>query len=95
VLDEAEIALELRLAGQGNSVAAGEAGIKSGECPQMKFDPEFALKFLKWREDKRAGRGDRYLRREPSIEEVRDEVIRRIDAIRRHREAKGPEGYSD
>ena len=68
--------------------------------PPRPFNPEFALRFLKWREEKRRGRGRRGRggcgRREPSIEEVRDQVIRRISAIRRHRETFGkPEGESE
>jgi molybdenum-dependent DNA-binding transcriptional regulator ModE len=107
-LEEAEVVLEFRLATFGNNVGAGreEDGTvafpnggapangedEKRDCPP--FDPEFALRFLKWRDEKRHGRGRRgrsggYLRREPSIEEVRDEVLRRIEAIRRHRQEFG------
>jgi hypothetical protein len=99
VLEEAEVELEFRLAKQGSDVAAVAGGGDPAAPPP--FDPEFALKFLKWREEKRRGggrrgRGDRYRRPEPTIEEVRDEVLRRIAAIRRHREKYGkPEEGGD
>lgn len=68
---------------------------RKSDCPPP-FDPEFALRFLKWREEKRRGRGQRGRggrgRKEPSIEEVRDEVLRRLAAIRRHREKYGKPG---
>lgn len=102
VLEDAELALELRLATAGNNVAAAGAagtagagtageGAAAGSGPQP-FDPEFALKFLKWREEKRRGGGRRgrwLVRPEPTIEEVRDELVRRVAAIRRHREQCG------
>jgi len=94
-LEEAELALELRLAAQGNDLVPGgetaAAAAASPPPPPPPFDQEFALKFLKWREEKRAGRGrrgrgGRLVRNEPTIEEVRDEILRRLAAIRRHRE---------
>ena len=100
-LEEAEVALEFRLAVPPDAAAreAGaeeEEGARAGEAAaaQARFDPEFALKFLKWREEKRNGGGRRgrpgtWLRKEPSSEEVRDEVLKRIAAIRRHRERYG------
>ncbi|HEX8527323.1 hypothetical protein [Allosphingosinicella sp.] len=60
------------------------------------FDRDFALKFLKWREEKRRGgakRGRSNIPPEPPIEEVREEVLRRVAAIRRKRERGGPEGF--
>ncbi len=65
-LEEAEVALEFRLATLGNNVGAGMDEGEGEEFPEERvaeapqdaipFDPEFALKFLKWREDKRRGR---------------------------------------
>ena len=108
VLEEAEIELEFRLARHSNDVVPvrGESGeAEMGTIPEVgtvpcepipPFNPEFALKFLKWRDERRAGRGrrgrgDRY-RKEPSIEEVRDEIVRRVAAIRRHRELHAGDG---
>jgi hypothetical protein len=110
-LEEAEVALEFRIACHGNNLPAGaeeeaeegtvtfshggasmrDGGRKSDCPPPQPFDHEFALRFLKWREEKRRGRGRRDHRRRPppTIEEVRDEVVRRIRAIRRHREQHG------
>jgi len=94
-LEEAEIVLEFRAATCGNNVAPPEdekAAVARQRPPPPPFDPEFALRFLKWREEKRRGGGRRGRRpREPTIEEVRDEVLRRIAAIRRHRAANGGE----
>jgi len=94
VLNEAEVALELRLAIQGNSIDTTDArpDDPGDRLPPQPFDREFALKFLKWREEKRRGGGRRGRpapRPEPTIEEVRDEILRRIAAIRRHRETYG------
>ena len=96
-LEDAELTLEFRLAAIANDVAEEEAesGEESGRR-QDEFDREFALRFLKWREEKRrrsgdgqrSGGADRW-RREITIEEARDEVIARIAAIKRHRERDG------
>jgi hypothetical protein len=55
------------------------------------FDREFALRFLKWREEKRRGGGKRGrapTRAPRPIEEVIESVMRKIAAIKRH-EARG------
>jgi molybdenum-dependent DNA-binding transcriptional regulator ModE len=103
-LEEAEVVLEFRLATFGNNVGAGAEGTaafpqggaemdgegRKSDCPQP-FDREFALRFLKWREDKRRGggrRGRRPLRPERPIEEVRASITRKLDAIEAHEEKK-------
>jgi hypothetical protein len=106
VLEEAEIRIEYRLAMLGSDLeaAALEGGENSpenetpdGPMPEPppsergKFDPEFALRFLKWREEKRRGRvpkGGRERRRPRSIEDVRDSVVRKLKAIDRHDNAR-------
>lgn len=100
-LEDAELRIEFRIAGMGSdldSAALDEAGDRDrrsgGDGAPMpaeilKFDPDLALRFLKWRADKKRGGGRRGrppIRREPTIEEVRDEVLRRIAALRRHGE---------
>jgi hypothetical protein len=91
LLEEAELGLELRIASMGsNVVPAKETGAVAGNCPPpepMPFDADFAMRFLKWREEKRRG-GGRWAPRAkpPSIEEVTDKIVRRAEAIKRHRE---------
>jgi molybdenum-dependent DNA-binding transcriptional regulator ModE len=93
-LDEAEVVLEFRLATCGNNVGAGkeddgETGTVTSDRPPMPFDPEFALRFLKWREEKRRGRssrGGRDWQRPKTLDEVRDSILRKLNAIHRHRE---------
>lgn len=106
-LEDAEILLEFRLA-EASGWRAPQRGARQTETEPpapatgeaVPFDPDLAMRFLKWREEKRRGGGQRrgrVLRREPTIEEVRDEVKRRIAAIRRHREryGGGPSGEGD
>jgi hypothetical protein len=103
-LEEAETRLEFRLACWGNNVGpagewgtageSGESGTATSNCPSadvVPFDPEFALKFLKFREEKRRGGGRRDHNRvkpPPSIEEVTENIVRKVEAIKRH-EARG------
>lgn len=99
VLEEAVIELEFRLVKHGSDAiaAAGDGGEETHGLPAgAGFDREFALKFLKWREEKRAGggrrgRGDRNGPKPPTFEEARDNILRKIDAIERQRarEKKG------
>jgi len=60
-------------------------------APRVSIDQAIAIARLKCSGGGGGGRGGGYARREPSIEEVRDEVVRRIAAIRRHREEEGGE----
>ncbi|HEX8064883.1 MAG TPA: hypothetical protein VF535_16920, partial [Allosphingosinicella sp.] len=61
LLDEAELALEFRLGCLGSNVVPGgeEApGTGESEIPpvdSVKFDPDQAMRFLKWRDEKRRG----------------------------------------
>lgn len=60
------------------------------DCPPAApFDPEFALRFLRWRDEKRRGGGRRdHRRRERPIEEVRASILRKLDAIEAHETKK-------
>lgn len=97
-LEEAEVRLEFRLAAEANSVrlfdgerqgdesARGEeAEPQCGEAGE-RFDPDLAFRFLKWREEKRrTGRRRGRAPAPPSIEEVTERIVRKVEAIRRHR----------
>lgn len=99
-LEEAEVVLEFRLATQGidrcgadgepQAEAAIVPGLGADAAARPRFDPELALRFLKWREDKRRGRPVRGAkwRRVRTPEEVSESILRKLDAIAAHEEAK-------
>lgn len=69
---------------------------RAGEIP---FDPDFALKFLKWREEKRRGGGQRGRARkgppQRTFQEAIDSVLGKVAAIERHENARRlEEGWS-
>jgi hypothetical protein len=75
-------------AGDDESEATDAPAVAAAIVP---FDPEFALRFLKWREEKRAGRGKRARApAPPGIEEVTERIVRKVEAIKRHRRASPP-----
>jgi hypothetical protein len=95
-LDEAELVLEFRLAAHGTNVGAGPEGTVRGQLrncppdpsdwPPEPFDREFALRFLRWREEKRRGSGQRgRLPPAPDIAAVTERIVRKVEAIKRHR----------
>jgi hypothetical protein len=95
VLDEAELELEFRIASMGSNVVPADDEAETEEtenapAPALPFDPDFAMRFLKWREEKRRGRG-RWAPRSkpPSMEQVTEKIVRRVLAIKRHREREG------
>jgi molybdenum-dependent DNA-binding transcriptional regulator ModE len=104
-LGEAELVLEFRLATLGNNVGTGardedgaEMGTVTGNCPQS-FDPDLAIRFLKWREEKRRGGGRRGRPGkgppERTFKEAVDSVLRKVAAIERHENVrKLAEGWS-
>lgn len=49
----------------------------------MSFDPELALRFLKWREEKRRGRRGSAPAL-PSAGEVRERIVRKVEALKRY-----------
>ncbi|HEX8621926.1 MAG TPA: hypothetical protein VF718_08125 [Allosphingosinicella sp.] len=102
VLEDTSLTLELRLACQDGAAAPGageaagaEAGAAAGRAA---FDPEFALRFLKWRHEKKSGLARRRgpMPALPSIETVTDKIVRQVEAIKRHRarQAEPPRGES-
>lgn len=88
-VEEAEIRLEFRLVEE----AGRRMGLPAPDEEPAEFDPWLAMWLLQWRAGRRDGRIRAQRRRAPSIEEVRDEVLRRVDAIERH-EARFGEGGS-
>jgi molybdenum-dependent DNA-binding transcriptional regulator ModE len=96
VLEDTSVTLEFRLACQ-DGAAAGDpreesaAAAAGAEAGRAKFDPEFALRFLKWRQEKKNGRARRRgsVPALPSIEEVTETIVRRVQAIKRHRARGG------
>ncbi|HVQ09491.1 MAG TPA: hypothetical protein VMS43_13755 [Allosphingosinicella sp.] len=104
LLEEAELTLELRIASMGSNVLGGaETGTVASNCPPgegapppLPFDADFAMRFLKWREEKRRGGGRWAPRaRPPSIEEVTARIVRKVEAIKRHpRRSEGAKGDS-
>ena len=89
-LDEAEVTLEFRVACLGtNWTEEAEAADRAeiAAMPAEPFNPELALRFLKWREEKRRGR--RGATALPDVAEVRARILRKVEAIRRHRGSKG------
>ncbi|HEY0313419.1 MAG TPA: hypothetical protein VGC56_13090 [Allosphingosinicella sp.] len=91
--------------GAGTGDAGAAAASREGAREAVPFDPEFALRFLKWREEKRRAQGGGGARSSASaarrqavedmpIEAVREEILRRIDAIRAH-EARREAGGGD
>ena len=89
-LDEAEINIEFRLASMGCDLgtAGGEEagmGTVTSDCP-LPFDPDLALRYLKWRQLKRTGQSGRRGRfpAERPFEEVVESIMTKVEAIDRH-----------
>jgi hypothetical protein len=91
VLEDTSLTLEFRLACQDGAATAGpgeEAAAEAGAAAgRVAFDPEFALRFLKWRQEKKAGLARRRgpMPVPPSIETVAEKIVRQVEAIKRHR----------
>lgn len=98
MLEEAELALEFRIACMGNNVLpadpANDADAEEGdaESPEsIPFDADLAMRFLKWRDEKRRGGRRGPHPKPPSIEEVTETILRRVAAIKRHRQREAEE----
>jgi hypothetical protein len=89
-LDDAEVEIEFRMAAEvrgrrASAATDGEMAIEPGP-----LDMDAAMRFLKWRQEKKAGRGRRGRMPEPpSIEAVTEKIVKRVEAIKRHRERGG------
>ena len=105
-LDEAEVVLEFRLATMGNAPGDDEDDLGTGtsDCPlpaPEPFDPDLALRFLKWREAKRQGReggrnGRRWARPPRPFAEVKHSILTKLSAFDRYQRAqKLAQGWSE
>lgn len=106
VLDEAELRIEFRLSAMGSDIGAavaedneGEEGMGTGAstCPQpLPFDADLAFRYLKWREEKRQGRGARGRPVRRATEgEVAESIERKLAVLsRRGDKRKLAEGWS-
>jgi hypothetical protein len=98
MLEEAELALEFRIALMGNDVPPPDGGgsdpapVHLPEAAPLPFDRDFAMRFLKWREEKRRGGGHRGpCSKPPAGEDVAEKVVRQVEAIKRHRQRQAGE----
>ena len=90
-LDEASVRLEYELIGYAHALLrrpgeAAEAGIDEGDVP---FDPKEAMRIIAFLDSRKAGRTTRGPKKGPperTLEEARDSILRKIEAIERHRE---------
>lgn len=97
-LDDAEVEIEFRVAAEvrGLKRGAGDSHFYQGgaspdrpagesDSPQP-LDMDAAMRFLKWRQEKKTGRGRRgRVPEPPSIEAVTEKIVKRVEAIKRHR----------
>ncbi|MEA3016545.1 MAG: hypothetical protein QOI38_1267 [Sphingomonadales bacterium] len=82
--------LEFHLIEEGTNLLRGESGAKR--------DPQLAMWLVKREDQRRAGtlkRGAAAWRRAPSIEEVTENIVRKVEAIKRHRARGGRPPGSD
>lgn len=87
-LDDAEVEIEFRVAAEVRGKRAGIDGQPATEPGPLDMDA--AMRFLKWRQEKKAGRGRRgRVPEPPSIEAVTEKIVKRVEAIRRHRARGG------
>jgi len=87
-LDDAEIEIEFRVAAEVQGKHGGGDGQPAIEPGPLDMDA--AMRFLKWRQEKKAGRGRRgRLPALPSIEAVTEKIVKRVEAIKRHRARGG------
>jgi molybdenum-dependent DNA-binding transcriptional regulator ModE len=102
-MEEAEIALEFRVlclgsnwteAAEEGGAAAEEACDAAAREAAARFDPELALRFLKWRTDRKGSRPASAAAL-PSAEEVRERILRKVAAIRRYEEREAAREAED
>jgi hypothetical protein len=84
--EAADQADERAIEGEDGAEDPGEGGEaeadSGGAAAAPPFDPELALRFLKWRAERKRGGGEAAAL--PSAEEARASILRKVDAIIRH-----------
>jgi hypothetical protein len=92
VCEGGEAGLDSRVRGNDGGGATGDAESAATE-EEAPFDMDAAMRFLKWRQEKRRGGGRRgRVPAPPSIDEVTKKIIRKVEAIKRARERRGSGG---
>ena len=95
-LDDAEVEIEFRVAAEVSGKRAEAAMDPDAAIEPGPLDMDAAMRFLKWRQEKKAGRGRRgRIPAPPSIEEVTERIVKRVKAIKRHRQRGGEPPVSD
>jgi hypothetical protein len=95
-LDDAEVEIEFRVAAEVSGKRAVAAADPEAALEPGPLDMDAAMRFLKWRQEKKAGRGRRgRAPAPPSIEEVTERIVKRVLAIKRHRERGGQPPEAD
>ncbi|MFL6843582.1 MAG: hypothetical protein ACJ8ER_01720 [Allosphingosinicella sp.] len=85
-LDDAEIEIEFRVAAEIRSRDSGAGTGPDSAIEPGPLDMDAAIRFLKWREEKKRGRGRRgRVPKPPSIDEVTERIVRQVEAIKRQR----------
>jgi hypothetical protein len=70
---------------RGEDQKVGSAwSANAGEDQGVPFDPELAMRFLKWRREAKGGRRGTAAALPPA-EEVRERILRKVTAIQRHK----------
>jgi hypothetical protein len=93
-MEEAEIVLEFRVACLGTNWSEDAAPDDEAErdaeaeAAAAAFDPELALRFLKWRAEQKRGQAGANAAL-PSADDVRERIARSVAALRRHKERDG------
>ena len=88
-LDDAEVEIEFRVAAEVRKSRPAAAGTDGAGAPGP-LDLDAAIRFLRWREEKRRGRGRRgRIPRPPDIDSVTERIVRQVQAIKRQRKRDG------
>jgi hypothetical protein len=98
-LEDAEYEVEFQVAAEVRRMSRAKGPSQAGIAETDRFDMDAAIRFLKWRDEKRQGYGRRGRSRkgppDRTIEEARASIRRKIEAIERHENRRRlAEGWS-